>query len=69
MFFVKFLVVNKQEIKILDENDVENYTIYDIGLPLPGFDVKYPENAIKEWYKELLEGFGLSLEMHKQKVK
>lgn len=69
LVFIWFSEISKQEIKILDEKDVENYTIYDIALPLPGFDVKYPENEVKEWYKEILEGYGLSLEMHKQKVK
>lgn len=38
-------------------------------LPLPGYDVDYPNNEVKEWYKELLEEVGLSLDMPKQKVK
>lgn len=62
-------VVNRQEVKILTADDLENYTIYDLVLPLPGFDVKYPNNEVKSWYKELLEEVGLSLEMTKQKVK
>lgn len=55
--------------KFLSEDDIENYTMHDIVLPLPGFDVKYPENEVKQWYKELLQEYGLELEMTKQKVK
>ncbi|KAF2882212.1 hypothetical protein ILUMI_23954 [Ignelater luminosus] len=58
-----------QEIKILSEDDLNNYTIYDIVLPLPGYDVQYPENEVKDWYKELLEKYDLTIEMPKQKVK
>ncbi|KAF5296932.1 hypothetical protein FQR65_LT10083 [Abscondita terminalis] len=58
-----------QEVKVLTEDDLEKYSIYDIVLPLPGYDIKYPENAVKTWYKEALEHHGLSLELPKQKVK
>lgn len=51
----------------MTESELEKYTIYDIVLPLPGFDVIYPEN-MKEFYEEELEKYGLSLEMPKQKV-
>ncbi|VEN43027.1 unnamed protein product [Callosobruchus maculatus] len=58
----------KPEIKVLAKEDLENYTVYDIVLPTPGYDVVYPEN-LKEHYKAVLEEFGLTLEMPKQKVK
>ncbi|KAL9618238.1 MAG: hypothetical protein Q9160_007008 [Pyrenula sp. 1 TL-2023] len=38
------------------------YSIFDIVLPLPGFDVLYPENGLKDWYKDFMgseEGGGL----------
>lgn len=31
-----------------------NYTIFDIVLPTPGYDVVYPENDIGEFYKEFM---------------
>ncbi|KAJ8966700.1 hypothetical protein NQ314_003350 [Rhamnusium bicolor] len=58
----------KQEIIALTADELSNYTIYDIVLPLPGYDINYPEH-LKEYYKEALEEYGLTLEMTKQKVK
>lgn len=55
--------------KILTEEDLTNYTAFDLVLPLAGYDVKYPNNEMKNYYKELLEEHGLSLEMPKQSVK
>lgn len=55
--------------KILCEEDLGNYSIFDVVLPLPGFDIKYPENQIKDWYREILQEYDLELEMPKQKVK
>lgn len=58
----------KQKVKELTSEDLPKYTIFDVVLPLPGFDITYPEH-MKEFYKERIEQFGLSLEMPKQKVK
>lgn len=60
---------NKHELKFLTEEDLGNYTIFDVVLPLPGYDVEYPKNIVKDWYKEELEKVGLTLEMPKQRVK
>ncbi|KAF9118439.1 multisubstrate pseudouridine synthase 7 [Mortierella sp. 14UC] len=45
--------------KVLTEEDVDQYTIYDVILPLPGFDVIYPTHAIGAKYKELMAKDGL----------
>lgn len=37
-----------------EEAQSGKYTIFDIVLPTPGFDVKYPDNKIGEWYKEYM---------------
>lgn len=58
-----------REIKFLTEEDLDKYTIFDVVLPLPGYDIEYPRNEVKDWYKEELEKVGLTLEMPKQRVK
>lgn len=70
-FFI--IIVNPknsaQSVKVLSEEDLEKHSIHDIVLPLPGYDVKYPENKVKDWYKEILQEYGLELNMPKQKVR
>lgn len=65
----KGILKKVQVVKPLKEQDLKDFTIYDVVLPLPGFDIQYPENEVKEWYKDALKEYGLELEMHKQKVK
>ncbi|KAF2231383.1 pseudouridine synthase, partial [Viridothelium virens] len=40
----------------LSQTEVEsgNYDIFDVVLPLPGFDVEYPSNAIGAFYKDFM---------------
>lgn len=45
--FQKVLVVRTKE-------EASKYTLEDVVLPLPGFDVVYPENEIKEAYVEFM---------------
>ncbi|XP_066247908.1 pseudouridylate synthase 7 homolog [Euwallacea similis] len=61
-------IKNRLLARPLTAEELYKYSIFDIVLPLPGFDVIYPEN-LKQCYKEVLEGYGLTLEMPKQKVK
>lgn len=37
-----------------EEADSGNYSIFDIVLPTPGFDVEYPDNDIGDYYKEFM---------------
>ncbi|CAH1376746.1 unnamed protein product [Tenebrio molitor] len=57
----------RTKVKALTSDECSNYTIYDVVLPLPGYDIEYPEN-LKDFYKETLEKYGLTLEMTKQTV-
>lgn len=59
----------KQAVKIVNADEVSKYTIFDVVLPLPGYDIQYPANEVTDWYKFELEQYGLSLDMPKQKVK
>ncbi|KAF2624951.1 pseudouridine synthase-like protein TruD/Pus7 [Macroventuria anomochaeta] len=36
------------------EAESGQYTVYDVVLPQPGFDVEYPKNSIGEFYKEFM---------------
>ncbi|KAG0210613.1 multisubstrate pseudouridine synthase 7 [Mortierella sp. GBA30] len=46
--------------KVLTAEDVDRYTIYDVILPLPGFDVIYPTHEVGEKYKDLMTKDGLN---------
>ncbi|GJJ69952.1 tRNA pseudouridine13 synthase [Entomortierella parvispora] len=46
--------------KVLTAEDVDNYSIYDVILPLPGYDVIYPKHAIGDLYKEFMAKDGLN---------
>lgn len=56
-----------QEVETVTAENISKYTIYDVVLPLPGYDVIYPEH-LKDYYQELLSEHGLSKEMPKQRV-
>ncbi|GBC02793.1 hypothetical protein RclHR1_04820011 [Rhizophagus clarus] len=42
------------KVKVLSEEDLNDYSIFDVVLPLPGYSVIYPNNDIFEKYKELM---------------
>lgn len=45
-----------QRARPLTEEEAESgkYTIFDIILPTPGFDIEYPQNEIGDYYKEFM---------------
>ncbi|KAF9495417.1 tRNA pseudouridine synthase D [Pleurotus eryngii] len=47
------------KIKILAEEDLEKYSIFDIIMPLPGTDVAYPGGELGEKYRQYLRLDGL----------
>ena len=60
---------NQCKVIFIDENNIKDYTINDIILPLPGFDITYPANEVAGWYTELLEADGLTEMDFKQSTK
>lgn len=61
----------KQKVQTIPEEELKNekYTVFDIVLPLPGYDVTYPDNELKTWYDEFLAEYDLSSEKLKTNVK
>jgi len=56
-------------VTVLTAENIDKYSVHDLILPLPGFNVKYPENESLEWFKEMLAKDGLTLDSLKQNVK
>ncbi|THV08431.1 tRNA pseudouridine synthase D [Dendrothele bispora CBS 962.96] len=46
-------------VKVLTEDDLDKYSIFDIIMPLPGTDVAYPGGALGARYRQFLEMDGL----------
>ncbi|KAG4301823.1 hypothetical protein PCANB_002074 [Pneumocystis canis] len=46
-------------VKHLAKHDLKNYSIYDIILPTPGYDILYPENSIRDFYLDFMKKDGL----------
>ena len=59
---------NVQEVT-QDDIDQGIYTITDIVMPLPGYDIIYPEGQIKEWYAEMLNEDGFDIDDMKHEIK
>lgn len=46
--------IQKQRVKVVTEEDLEKYTIFDVVLPQPGYDVTYPANATFAEYEKIM---------------
>jgi len=42
------------EVETITKENLSKYTIFDVVYPLPGCDIRYPENEIGKWYIDLL---------------
>jgi tRNA pseudouridine13 synthase len=57
---------SSQEVKELTEEDLNKYTIFDVVMPLPGFDVEYPGGRIGEMYAEIIKADGMDIHRMKR---
>ncbi|XP_074840256.1 pseudouridylate synthase 7 homolog [Carettochelys insculpta] len=53
----------------IEEADVDDYTIHDIVMPLPGFDVVYPKHKIGDAYKEMLAADNLDINNMRHRIR
>ncbi|XP_067324917.1 pseudouridylate synthase 7 homolog isoform X2 [Anolis sagrei] len=53
----------------IEESEADNYTIHDVVMPLPGFDVIYPKHKSGEAYKEILAADNLDINNMKHKIR
>lgn len=60
-----------EAVHVLSDEDISSgrYSIEDVALPLPGYDIRYPEHAVVEYYQELLSADGIDIENMRNKVK
>ena len=60
-----------ETVHVLTDDDIarDTFTIYDVVLPLPGYDVTYPANKIYKYYKTTLAEDGLDIENMRRKEK
>ena len=60
---------SKSEVEVVTKETITEYTIHDVLLPLPGFDVRWPETGAKEEMIRLLSEDGVSLDQLQHRVK
>ncbi|KAK1169294.1 hypothetical protein AOXY_G10284 [Acipenser oxyrinchus oxyrinchus] len=63
------LVLRGATAEPLSESEVAVYSIHDVVMPLPGFDVIYPTHTIGGGYKEMMEADGLDINNMRHKIR
>lgn len=53
----------------LTESNISKYTIQDVVLPMPGWDILYPKNSIGVDYRNFMKADGLDIGDMKRKVR
>ena len=57
------------EPKVVSAENLSAYSIHDVILPIPGFDIIYPRNDVSQWYDEILLTHGMNKDSFKHKVR
>ncbi|XP_032617225.1 pseudouridylate synthase 7 homolog isoform X2 [Hylobates moloch] len=63
------LVLKGATATYIEEDDINNYSIHDVVMPLPGFDVTYPKHKIQEAYREMLTADNLDIDNMRHKIR
>ncbi|XP_053320233.1 pseudouridylate synthase 7 homolog isoform X2 [Spea bombifrons] len=53
----------------VEEGDIDSYSINDVVMPLPGFDVIYPKHKIAAAYEEMLAADNLDIKNMRHRIK
>ncbi|TRY63376.1 hypothetical protein TCAL_09032 [Tigriopus californicus] len=53
---------NKVNVSIVSPENINDVSIHDVVMPLPGKDIQYPDNDIKDMYEAILKEDGLDFE-------
>lgn len=59
----------KEPIVVITSENIDQFGIEHIVLPLPGHNIVYPENAMMEHYETLLKIDGIAIDNFKNKIK
>ena len=62
---------SRSTVTVLTEDHIKSgdFTIQDVVLPLPGYDVNYPENNMKDHYRQITADDDLDIDNMRRKVK
>ncbi|EIW67793.1 hypothetical protein TREMEDRAFT_32838 [Tremella mesenterica DSM 1558] len=52
---------SSSEVKLLTAEELGSYTIFDVVMPLPGWNVEYPSGKIGQLYEDIMKADGLDL--------
>uniref|UniRef100_A0A8C3YLY7 Pseudouridylate synthase 7 homolog n=1 Tax=Catagonus wagneri TaxID=51154 RepID=A0A8C3YLY7_9CETA len=63
------LVLKGATATYIEEEDINNYSIHDVVMPLPGFDIIYPKHKISEAYREMLRADNLDIDNMRHKIR
>ncbi|XP_036285595.1 pseudouridylate synthase 7 homolog isoform X2 [Pipistrellus kuhlii] len=63
------LVLKGATATYIEEEDVNNYSIHDVVMPLPGFEVIYPKHKISDAYREMLTADNLDIDNMRHKIR
>lgn len=57
------------EPEVVTSETMSQFSIYDVVHPLPGYDVKFPQNKLHQVYEELLHNSGIGANNFKHKIR